>query len=286
MGLSCDWHIHTAASCDEACMPIADLIGLAEARGILDYGVTDHVHTPYNLPDLAASRQAFLAVNPSPRFHFGVEVSCVSQWELDAIASGNFERPVYGLRQGGPAWGALAIGLTEEHLRTFAVEYVIGGAHWPIYVPLEREAIIRDYHRQNMFLATHALVTIVAHPWWWMGHWQGADGMYRAEPWFDDFGVIPRVMHDEFAAAVVEHGKVVEINIGAMLLNREYPEHFKRAYLEYLAALQMRGVRLAIGSDCHDARYAIDFEGAAEMLSTVGIRDEDLWRLAPRSTLP
>jgi len=40
---------------------------------------------------------------------------------------------------------------------------------------------------------------------------------------------------------------------------------------------------LAVGSDCHDARYAIDFERAAEMLDSVGIRDEDLWQRPPRS---
>lgn len=264
-------------------MSMADLTGLAEARGICDFGVTDHLHTPYNLPDLAASREAFVAVNPSPRFHFGVEVSCVSQWELEEIAVGKHDNPVYGLRQGGPAGGALAIGVTERDLRTYGVEYVIGGAHWPMYVPLEREAIIRDYHWQNMFLATHPLVTIVAHPWWWMGHWQGADGTYTAEPWFDRFSAIPSSMHEEFAAAVIEKGKVVEINIGAMLLNPGYPEHFKRAYLEYLGALRSRGVMLAVGSDCHDARYAIDFERAAEMLDSVGIRDEDLWQRPPRS---
>ena len=72
-----------------------------------------------------------------------------------------------------------------------------------MYVPFELDAVIRDYHRQNMFLALHPLVTIVAHPWWWMGHWADGEGNYPAEPWLDDFACIPRSMHDEFAAATV-----------------------------------------------------------------------------------
>ncbi|MBU4199249.1 MAG: hypothetical protein KKG09_02070 [Verrucomicrobia bacterium] len=286
MNLSSDWHIHSAASCDEACLQIADLVLEAPAQGIQDFGVTDHIHTPCNLPDLAASRRAFLAVRPSPRFHFGVEVSCVSQWELDEIATGRHENPVYGLRDGGPAGGALAIGVTADDLQAHGVEYVVGGAHWPMYVPFERKAVIRDYHRQNMFLATHPLVTIIAHPWWWMGHWQNAQGMYLAEPWFDSFKVIPQSMHAEFADAVITHGKVVEINVQAILFNPQYPEHFRLEYMDYLARLHARGVVFSVGSDCHSAHYDIQhevpFARAADMLATVGIHDHDLWRLPAR----
>ncbi len=263
-------------------MTIADLVREAAARGVRDFGITDHLHTPYNLPDIARSRAEFLSVQPSPRFHFGIEVSCVSQWELDAIAGGRHPNPVYGLRSGGPAGGALAIGLTAEDIRTYAIEYVVGGTHWPLYVPMERQAVIRDYHRQNMFLATHPLVDIVAHPWWWMGHWQDAEGNYPGEPWFDDFGVIPHSMHDEFAGAVLASGATVEINIHAMLLNPHYPQRFVPQYLEYLAELQARGVPLSIGSDCHTAHYEIDFERVGQLLERAGLRD-DFWCLDPRA---
>ena len=282
MKIVSDWHIHSRNSCDSACMAVADLVREAEQKGIRDFGITDHVHTPYNLTDLAGSRAEFLSTAPSSRFHFGVEVSCVSQWELDEIARGKHDRPVYGLRSGGQAGCSLAIGVTEEHIREYRIEYVVGGTHWPMYVPLEREAVIRDYHRQNMFLATHPLVDIIAHPWWWMGHWKDTNGKYRAEPWFDDFGVIPRSMHHEFAAAAIECDTAVEINIGAHLLNGEYPEGFAMRYLEYLAELQSLGVTLSIGSDCHAAHYDPDFGRVGQMLDHVGITD-DFWRLAPRN---
>jgi len=281
MNITSDWHIHSRNSCDEACMEVAELVRLAAEKGIRDFGLTDHLHTPCNLPEIAASRAEFDSVPADPHFHFGIEVSCVSEWELAEIATGRHGSPTYGLRTGGPAWAAPAITLTREDVARFGIEYVVGGTHWPLYVPFERQAIIRDYHRQNMFLATHPLVTIVAHPWWWMGHWQDSRGNYPAEPWFDDFGVIPQTMHDEFAAAAIEHGKAVEINISANLLHPGYPKHFAGQYLDYLAGLKARGVPLSVASDCHSAHYEIDFEAAARMLEGVGIRDDELWRLPP-----
>jgi histidinol phosphatase-like PHP family hydrolase len=281
--ITCDWHIHSKNSCDSAAASMAEIIAGARRQGIRDFGVTDHLHTPVNLPDLPSSRQEYQSSAPPARFHFGVEVSVVSQWELNELARGGYGKPTYGLREGGPPGGALAIGLDAREKQRLGVEYVIGGAHWPIYVPLEREAVIRDYHRQNMFLATHPMVDIVAHPWWWMGHWQDADGRYRGDPWLDDFRKVPQTMHEEFAAAVVEHGKAVEINIEAILLNGNYPETFVAQYLEYLAGLKERGVTFALGSDLHAETYEVDFDRPARMLESIGISDEDLWRLEPRN---
>ena len=281
MPITVDCHIHSQNSCDDACMKVADLVRAAREKGILDLCLTDHIHTPFNLPDLAASRREYLACDPSPRFHFGVEVSVVSQWELQELASGKYQNPVYGLRSGGPPGAPLAIGLREGDIPAYHIEYVVGGTHWPMYVEIERETVIRDYHRQNMFLAAHPLVDIVAHPWWWMKYWRDPDGMYRTDPWFDDFGKIPRSMHDEFAATAVQHGTMVEINLDANLLNRQYPEQFRRQYVEYLAYLKSRGVTLTVGSDCHSAQYTIDFATADRMLASAGIRDEDLWHPAP-----
>ncbi len=281
MKITSDWHIHSRNSCDGACMAVSDLVSEAAEMGIRDFGLTDHIHTPYNLPDIARSRDEFLANDSSPHFHFGIEVSCMSQWEIDEIAAKEYDKPVYGLRSGGKQGCALAIGITAEDIATYQIEYVVGGTHWPMYVALERGVVIRDYHRQNMFLATHPLVDIVAHPWWWMGHWIDKNGNYPAEPWFDDFGVIPRSMHREFAAAAIKHDTAVEINLGANLLNPHYPAGFVSQYLDYLAELKLQGVRLSIGSDCHAAHYDIDFETTSRMLASVGITD-DFWCLAPR----
>ncbi|MEN6302781.1 MAG: hypothetical protein ABFD96_08665 [Armatimonadia bacterium] len=276
MNLTSDFHIHTAHSCDSACLPMADLPAAASASGITTYGVSDHLHTPYNLPDVVASRRSFEAL-AREGFHFGIEISCVSTWELEELATGNYENPVYGLRSGGPAGADPAIGLTEQDITDLGIEYVIGGTHWPLYVELEPEIVTRDYHRQNMFLATHPLVDIVAHPWWWMGKWKQDDGTYPTDPWFDDFTRVPLSMHDEFAAAAVQHGTAVEINLSATLLNPGYPERFHYQYADYLAYLQGRGVQLSVGSDCHSATYAPPFARAAEMLAQAGVNTDNLW---------
>lgn len=271
-------------------MSVATLVKRAAEKGIVDFGISDHLHTPYNWPDIEASRREFLQAISQPemqgerasRFHFGIEVSVVSQWEIDEIATGKHKEPVYGLREGGPIGAPLAIALTPEHIDAMGIEYVVGGTHWPLYVPVSRESMIREYHRQNMFLATHPLVTIVAHPWWWMGHWRQADGRYMTDPWLDDFKKVPQSIHDELGAAIMQHGKVFEINLCAIVLNKEYPETFAWQYLEVIAELYERGVTMSIGSDCHNADYAIAFDQAERMLEKVGIDGQRLWKLPPR----
>lgn len=285
MKIDSDWHIHSRNSCDEAALAVSDLIPEAATSGISDFGLTDHLHTQLNVPELEDSRREYMGSSPSACFHFGVEVSCVSQWELDEIARKNLRGHTYGLRDGGPPDAAPAIALTPELIAHFGIEYVVAGTHWPLYVPLERDAVIRNYHRQNMYLVTHPLVDIVAHPWWWMGHWRGADGMYRTDPWLDTFGKIPASMHDEFAAAAVAHKTVVEANLGAMLLTAKYTDAFKQQYLEYLALLASKGVQFSIGSDCHGEHYRtwVDFDRGAAMLERVGLGTHAFWRLPPRA---
>ncbi|MBI5832060.1 MAG: PHP domain-containing protein [Armatimonadetes bacterium] len=282
MKLTCDWHIHSDNSCDDASMRIADLITGAAAQGIVNYGITDHIHTPVNWPDVEASRAEYLASDPPLGFHFGLEVSCVSRWELDEVATGAHGSPTYGLRQGGPPGAEPALSIEQADIDRLGIEYVVAGVHWPMYVEPERDTIIRDYHRQYLYCATHPLVDIIAHPWWWHGHWRDADGRYTTDPWLDDFGKIPASMHDELASAAIEHGKAVEINISAILLNPAYPATLVPQYLEYLAYLRDRGVTFSLASDCHRAQYDIDFERPAAMLESIGIRDEALWRLPAR----
>jgi histidinol phosphatase-like PHP family hydrolase len=164
------------------------------------------------------------------------------------------------------------------------VEYVVGGVHWPMYIEPSREAVIQDYHRQYIFLAAHPLVDIIAHPWWWNGHWRNDQGDYETEPWFDDFRHIPGEMHDEFASTVIEHGKKVEVNVWAMLINPHYSERFVQQYLDYLVDLQSSGVLLCIGSDCHSAHYDVDFETTEKMLRNAGIKVEKMWCMPPRNS--
>lgn len=286
MMITTDWHMHSRNSCDcrdgDFKTTMAEMTADITAHGILEYGITDHIHTFINLPDLYASRAEFDSLTPDPRRHFGAEASVVSVWEIAELATGSHGSPAYGLRSGGQPGCELAIGLSEEEKNKLGIEYVVGGTHWPMYVPVEREDVIRDYHRQNIFLACHPMITIIAHPWWWMGKWQESDGMYKTGPWFDDFNCIPKTIHNEFAAAAIQHGKVVEINLNATVLNKEYPEDFKLKYAEYIAGLHAAGVKLSIGSDHHSQRHyyrELDLVKVDDWLTTVGLQNIKFWSI-------
>ncbi len=272
MKIRSDWHIHTHNSCDEAAMLIPTLIRQAKEKGIEKFGITDHLHTINEMPDIEASRREYLEYQ-TENFHFGIEVSVMTTQVLELIAQGG-QAPA-DWREKSDENAALAIALTKEDIDRLGIEYVVGGTHWPIGVPFENQALIRNYHRQNMFLANHPLIDIVAHPWWFhSGYWKENCPQYQ--PWFEDFSVIPKSLHNEFASAVVENKKLVEINISAMLLNPHYPEKFKKQYLEYLVELKSQGVKLTIGSDCHNADYNIDFNTAERMLDEAGINENDI----------
>ncbi|MGC8976413.1 MAG: PHP domain-containing protein [Candidatus Ratteibacteria bacterium] len=283
MKIKSDWHIHTQNSCDEGSIKVKDLIKKTEEKGILYYGISDHFHTIINLPDIVNSRKEYEESNPPSNFYFGIEVSVVSKWEIEEIEKNRekYKDAIYGIRRGGPSWAEPAVGIDEEIIKKLKIEYVIGGVHWPLYVEYERESIIKDYHRQLIFLASHPLIDIIAHPWWWMGKWE-ENGMYLEKPWFDNFSIIPESMHNEFIFCVKKNKKLVEINLEAMILTKKYPLKFKYQYLEYLKKLEENGVVLCIGSDCHSPYYDIDFEKAEKLLDWAGIKVENLSSIKER----
>ncbi|MHC4984077.1 MAG: hypothetical protein ACYTF6_13030, partial [Planctomycetota bacterium] len=219
---------------------------------------------------------------PPPHFHFGIEVTCMRQWELDEISTGRHKSPTYGLEDCGPGEGPLGIDLTRSDIEAYGIEYVVGGTHWARGIALERKAIIDNFQRQNMYLATHPLIDIVAHPWWWHGHFQDERGRFNDLPWFDDFKVVPQSFHDEFAAALTENKKATEIN-PATVLNGHYPPRWREQYLEYLAELVQRGVKFSIGSDCHRRPYANRLAEVEPLLDRIGLREGQVWHLPPRS---
>jgi len=283
------WHIHSHHSpCGNPEATLAKIVREVRGAGITSMGITDHLHCRLSVPSLRACRQEYDALADAEGVHFGVEVTCLRRYDVRQIEALGKAAGVGGIQAGGPPQDALALDVPPGFLEELGAQYIIGGAHGPLGAPPEREAVIRAYHRQNMFLATHPQIDIVAHPWWWGGAiWQDADGRYRGLPWFDDFSVIPKSMHDEFAAAAREHGTVIEINARAVLLNWAYPETFRPQYLEYLAFLKESGVVFSVGSDSHAASYAGGLAEIAPDLERMGIPEGDLWRPAgPRTSRP
>lgn len=272
-----DWHLHTRRSpCGHPGASYADTAAAVRACGVRRFGFSDHLHCHMNLPELRAARAEFDALPGGMGAHFGLEVSCLREWDIAQNEAAGEAGHIYGVWEGGPPEGPLTVYWTDEVAR-LAPEYVLGGAHWPLGVPLEQEAVIRSYHRQNLYLAQRPEVTIVAHPWWWMGHWRTQDGRYPDLPWLGDFTVIPPSMHQEFAAALVENDTYLELNATAIFLNPTYPETFAAQYLDYVALMKSLGVRFTLGSDSHSESYGDFLHGLAEILAPLGLTDADFW---------
>lgn len=81
-------------------MNFEDLVKGAGEKGILRYGITDHIHTPFDYPDIEDSGKSY-ELHRKDDFFFGVEVSCVSQWELEIIEKGKFSGDITcGIKEG------------------------------------------------------------------------------------------------------------------------------------------------------------------------------------------
>lgn len=268
-----DWHIHTLASYD-ATMSYRELIKAAKTGGITEFGITEHCDHPFEIDHLKFSRKLFLS-NYVEGMHFGVELAPMSKFQHEYSVAGNLGiyspqlagmHPVFveGFGTHDPEMVRLSkenaepfvLPLTEDQIRENKVEYVIAAAHYVFDGSNDRESLIRHYHKQQMFCATDARVDIVGHPWW--GLWTPEihfETMRTGKPtekaWYQDFKVIPQAVHDEFAAAVLENGKCVEMNMSA-LRSGNYSEKFRHQYVDYIRMLFEKGVPITPGTDSHD----------------------------------
>jgi histidinol phosphatase-like PHP family hydrolase len=164
--------------------------------------------------------------------------------------------------------------VTLEELCEHGVQYCVGAAHWRVDVarrnePGELDVLIRDWHRQQMWLACDERVTILGHPWY---NGKGA--------WYDDFSRIPRSMNDELAAALKENGKYVECNNG-VLSAAHASEKFRRQYAEFIRELFEMGIPVTYGSDSHKA-YNVAYDKAEAALADVGFVEGEISHVAEK----
>lgn len=271
MAITTDWHIHTKYSCDSACMEFDTLVEEAKKLGITDFGVTDHFHSIIQNEDIKASRanyEQILANHPELKghFHFGMEASVMSDWEINRINSGDYEAPpVYGFRTGFPDDCEPVYGFDKEFLEKYNIEYVIGGVHWNLSSDVDREAVIKVMHKQYMYCATNPNTTILAHYLWW-------------NPWCDrrfpgmknpceQFFVISETMRNELVSALVENNVAFEVN--ATFFGDCYPKTFTDEYFGWISDIQRKGVVLSFGGDCHAESLSAncDYETIQEKLN-------------------
>lgn len=272
-----DWHIHSEYSYD-ATNPLEAIGQAAKAQGLTCVGITDHAN--FNdekfLGDLRSSAAAVKAAQKKyPFLVLGVELTPIEKPEFDYIAKTGTREGYIPLVQSQPY--EIALAATKEELMALGVRYAIGAAHWRVdqpgakQLPPDVDACIREWHRQQMWLACDSRVTILGHPWY------NGKGL-----WYDDFDRIPRSMKLELAAALKENGKYVECN-SQFFRSEKSQEKFRHQYADFLRELFEMGIPVTYGSDAHhnygDLRPLVE-----TYLAAAGFRDGDITDL-PESAL-
>lgn len=277
-------HIHSCHSCDSACAKLNDIVKDMEKIGVTECGVSDHLHTRYNLCDIESCRNDIIGWGLSKRLHFGVEASVMCRWECDQIASGNFvyrgDDPVYGLRfaplpEGRPEY---CLGLEAEDIRRLGIEYIIGGSHWPLIYTDDRDLRFQEIFDQHIWLAQNPLVDIIAHPWWSL---EMAVNDYIRTRNESDLALesileLPGEMNTKLGEEIMINKKCAELNFSS-LLSPNVPETARKRNWSLLAQWREMGVKFTLGNDSHLPNSCPDCFGAMELLlDCYGFRDSDI----------
>ncbi|MBO4511879.1 MAG: hypothetical protein J5746_03860 [Victivallales bacterium] len=288
-------HIHSLHSCDSACATINDIQEEQLACGMTEFGISDHYHTRHNLCDIQSSSNDFRSWHKRPpEFHFGMEISCMAKWECDAIRTGNYQRigcdPVYGLRRNLPPEGAdfsPCLDIDEEALKQNGIEYVIGGAHWPLKITYCLEEACEDLFKQMMFLAENPMIDILAHPWYPLNvahNWAAYRDPNNKKDVNDYtvFAKIPAWMNEKLGETLAKNGTFAEINIGE-LNDPKCPSEYRDARWRQLVQWREMGVKFTIGTDQHSAHYNPALIASAELLLDLyGFKEDDIAYIFPR----
>ena len=266
-----DWHIHSDASYD-AKLPLETLIATAKEKGFQGFGVTDHLN--YNdesfWANIRQSAENFHRLKSTfPNMRLGVELTPVQKPLYDHIAKTGDRESWIPPIQDKPY--DIELAGTKEELMALGVQYAVGASHWRVDVPDmdlkdSAEAQIREWHRQQMWLACDERVTILGHPW----------SCNRS--WYEDFSIVPASMHDELASALLEKGKFAECNAG-MFVSQITSERFRHQYAQFLRYLFERGIPITFGSDCHgkpEPVYNDRRNQAIFYLEAAGFREGDI----------
>ena len=279
MMIRSDWHIHSEASYD-ASLTLEEIAQGAQKFGFESIGITDHANFNDNqfLQDLRRSAESVTEFQKNhPNVILGVELTPIEKPEFDYIQK-NGTREGYTAPLSSQPF-AIELAQTKEELMALGVRYAIGASHWRVDVPNgraltpDRDACIREWYRQQLYLACDERVTILGHPWY---HGKGI--------WYEDFSLIPRSMNQEIAAALKENGKFAECN-SHFFRSPHAGEKFRRQYAEFLREWFEMGIPITYGSDSHKTYY--DTHPQVELYLSqagfqegdlVGLSEKDLWR--------
>jgi len=267
-----DWHIHSAASYD-ASLSLEEIYNNAKSFGFKKVGITDHANFNDDkfMSDLRISAKTVKDFQKDhPDMVLGVELTPIEKPEFDYIAKTGTREGYVAPTQSAPF--DIEVAASKEELMALGVRYAIGASHWRVdlpyakKLPIDLDACIKEWYRQQMWLACDERVTILGHPWY---HGRGI--------WYEDLSIIPRSMNMDIAAALKENGKFVECN-SHFFTTSMATERFRRQYAEFLRELFEMGIPVTYGSDAHDSYD--DFHLAAEKyLSEAGFVEGDVTEL-------
>ena len=270
-----DWHIHSEFSYD-AKIPLSEIAEHARERELRYVGITDHAN--YNddkfLADLRGSAKAVNAFSKDfPKMILGVELTPIAKTEFDYIAR-THTREGYISPPDTTPFG-IELAASKAELIALGVRYAIGASHWRVDIPRSEwdfsdvGSFIKEWHRQQMWLAQDERVTVLGHPWY------NGSGL-----WYEDFSVIPKSMNKELAAALKENGKYVECNSG-VICSGKMSEKSRYLYGEMLREFFECGIPVTYGSDAHKA-YTDDREGVEKYLLAAGFREGDISEISDK----
>ena len=271
-----DWHIHSEYSYD-AKNTLDTISKNAQTYGLSFWGIADHAN--FNdekfMGDLHASAAAVKEARKIyPHMILGVELTPIEKPEFDYICKTGtregYEPPVQSVPY------AIELAATKAELMALGVRYAIGATHWRVDIPhaknfhTDLDTCIKEWYRQQLWLACDERVTILGHPWY-IGN-----GL-----WYEDFSLIPHSMNMDIAAALKENGKYVECN-GHFFRSTRATEKFKSQYAEFLRELFEMGIPVTFGSDAHND-YADYRQLPEEYLAQAGFADGDISELSENS---
>lgn len=271
-----DWHVHSEYSYD-ATAPLEIIAKNAIAQNLRFVGIADHAN--FNdkkfMGDLYASANAVTQMQKKyPFLVLGVELTPIEKPEFDYIAKTSVRDGYVPPIQDEPFQIELAA--TKEELMKLGVRYAVGAAHWRVDKPFAKnlspdlDACIKEWYRQQLWLACDERVTILGHPWY-----------HGKSIWYEDFSLIPHSMNMEIAAALKENGKYVECNSHFFQTNAA-TEKFRHQYAEFLRELFEMGIPVTYGSDSHSG-YS-DSRGKVEpYLASAGFTCGDISELSENS---
>ena len=270
-----DWHIHSQYSFDES-TPLQVIAENAKRQGLRMIGITDHVN--FNdrkfIGDLHNSVAAVKEMQKKyPFMVLSVELTPIEKPEFDYIAKQGTRDGYVAPRVDAPF--DIELAASKEELMALGVRYAIGAAHWRVDVPGAKQlppdldACIKEWYRQQLWLACDERVTILGHPWY---HGKGI--------WYEDFSVIPRSMKMDVAAALKENGKSVECN-SHFFHTENATEKFRNQYAEFLRELFEMGISVTYGSDDHKG-YSDSREKVEKYLKKAGFNEGDISELSAK----